>query len=84
MTWATNMREILRRWFATLVLILLASNSWAELRIEITQGAGRRAPVAVVPFGWQGGQAGAPMDVADVIGADLSRSGRESGHRDGP
>ncbi len=70
------MQEILKRWFATLVLILLTSNSWAELRIEITQGAGRRAPVAVVPFGWEGGQAGAPMDVADVIGADLSRSGR--------
>ena len=70
------MQETLKRWFCASFLLLLASSSWAELRIEITQGAGRRAPVAVVPFGWQGGESNAPMDVAGVIGADLSRSGR--------
>jgi TolB protein len=56
--------------------MLLASQASAELQIEITQGAGRRAPVAVVPFGWQGSDVGAPLDIAGVIGADLSRSGR--------
>ncbi len=70
------MRETFTRWTSAGVLVLLASQALAELQIEITQGAGRRAPVAVVPFGWQGGSADAPLDVAGVIGADLTRSGR--------
>ncbi len=70
------MQETLTRWLSACVLILLASQSWAELRIEITQGAGRRAPVAVVPFGWQGGESNMPLDISGVIGADLTRSGR--------
>jgi TolB protein len=70
------MQNALCRCFVACVLILLATQSWAELQIEITQGAGKRAPIAVVPFGWEGGDSGAPMDVADVIGADLQRSGR--------
>ena len=32
--------------------------------------------MAVVPFGWQGGDASAPLDISGVIGADLTRSGR--------
>ena len=70
------MQETLTRWLSACVLILLASQSWAELRIEITQGAGRRAPVAVVPFGWQGSESNMPLDISGVIGADLTRSGR--------
>jgi TolB protein len=48
----------------------------AELNIEITRGAGRRVPIAVVPFGWEGEGARAPYDIDDVISADLRRSGR--------
>jgi TolB protein len=48
----------------------------AELNIEITRGAGRRVPIAVVPFGWEGEGARAPYDIDDVISADLHRSGR--------
>ena len=70
------MQETLRTWASACVLLLLASQASAELQIEITQGAGRRAPVAVVPFGWEGGDASAPMDFSSVIGADLTRSGR--------
>ncbi|MDC0178565.1 Tol-Pal system beta propeller repeat protein TolB [Woeseiaceae bacterium] len=58
------------------ILILLASQSIAELEIEITRGAGKRAPIAIVPFGWEGENLNAPLDVAGVIGADLQRSGR--------
>jgi TolB protein len=47
----------------------------AQLEIVITEGIKRR-PVAIVPFGWQGGTGAAPLDVAGVIGADLNRSGR--------
>jgi TolB protein len=47
----------------------------AELTIEITEGIKRR-PVAVVPFGWQGNSPNMPLDIAQVISADLTRSGR--------
>ncbi|MBT8079749.1 MAG: Tol-Pal system beta propeller repeat protein TolB [Gammaproteobacteria bacterium] len=53
-----------------------ANNALAQLRIEITEGAGRRTPVAVVPFGWEGEASEAPYDIAAVIAADLQRSGR--------
>ena len=70
------MLETFERWSLACLLILFASQVHAELQIEITQGAGRRAPVAVVPFGWEDGGPGAPLDIAGVIGADLTRSGR--------
>lgn len=62
--------------FATTVLIVLANDVRAQLEIEITQGAGRRAPVAIVPFGWEGQDPEAPYDIDGVIAADLYRSGR--------
>jgi len=70
------MYEILKTSFVAWILILLASQSIAELEIEITRGAGKRAPIAIVPFGWEGENLNAPLDVAGVIGADLQRSGR--------
>ena len=45
------------------------------LDIEVT-GVAKPTPVAVVPFGWEGQSAAAPMDVVTVITADLRRSGR--------
>jgi len=59
-----------------LYLSIPAGDVLAELNIEITRGAGRRIPVAVVPFGWEGQDAAAPYDIDNVIGADLHRSGR--------
>ena len=76
MIWVTTMQKTFKRWSLGCILILLSVQAAAELQIEITQGAGKRAPVAIVPFGWQGNDAAAPLAVADVIGADLSRSGR--------
>jgi TolB protein len=62
-----------------LVLLLGASlqvNS-STLTIEITQGAEGALPIAVVPFGWRGDPAGPPpQEVAEIIAADLGRSGR--------
>ena len=58
------------------VLLLLVVSAHAELTIEITEGGVKRTPIAVVPFGWQGQSADAPLDVSGVIGADLYRSGR--------
>jgi TolB protein len=48
----------------------------AQLRIEITDYAGKQTPVAVVPFGFEGEGAEQPYDIAEVIAADLRRSGR--------
>jgi TolB protein len=70
------MYEVLKTSFVAWILILLASQSIAELEIEITKGAGKQAPIAIVPFGWEGENLNAPLDVAGVIGADLQRSGR--------
>ena len=59
----------------SLLTMLLAGAAQAELTVEITEGIKRR-PVAVVPFGWDGNDAAAPLDIAGVISADLTRSGR--------
>ncbi len=68
---------MLRHTFKTLMIaILLLGTAQAELIVEITQGAGSRTPVAVVPFAWVGTSPSVPLDVAEVIGADLTRSGR--------
>ena len=47
----------------------------AQLTIEITRGQENAVPIAVVPFGWESTGA-APFDVAQVVAADLARSGR--------
>jgi hypothetical protein len=47
----------------------------AQLVIEITRGQENAVPIAVVPFGWESANA-APFDVAEVVAADLQRSGR--------
>ena len=59
-----------------LSVLLAASPARAELDIIITQGTARVAPIAVVPFGWNGQGARPPEDISAVIGADLKRSGR--------
>ncbi|MGD8910057.1 MAG: Tol-Pal system protein TolB, partial [Chromatiales bacterium] len=63
-----------------ILLALFLSLAWlhaalADLTIEITEGVEGALPIAVVPFGWQGGGS-PPVDVAEVISADLQRSGR--------
>lgn len=53
----------------------LAATANAQLVIEITKSAEDAVPIAIVPFGWEG-TATAPFDVAEVVAADLKRSGR--------
>jgi TolB protein len=52
----------------------MALPSFAQLRLDITQGVRDAVPIAVVPFGGQAG--GATTDVAAVIANDLQMSGR--------
>ncbi len=66
----------LRRLFVIVTAYTCSSAAFAELSIEITRGAGNAAPVAVVPFGWEGSDASPPLDIAGVISANLQRSGR--------
>jgi TolB protein len=57
------------------VAVLIAPLANAQLVIEITRGQENAVPIAVVPFGWESANA-APFDVAQVVAADLERSGR--------
>ena len=45
-----------------------------EKNIVVTSGADRAIPIAVVPFGWQGGTV-LPEDMAEIVGNDLRNSG---------
>lgn len=77
MTWARIMLKSLTRLAAALgIVVLCAANASAQLEIQITKGGLTRTPVAVVPFGWQGGDSEAPFNITEVIIADLHRSGR--------
>jgi TolB protein len=57
------------------VLLLGAAAAHAQLVIEITRGQEDAVPIAIVPFGWES-TGTAPFDIAQVVAADLQRSGR--------
>jgi len=65
-------------WFRFLFLVFLLASGAARaaLTIEITQGVEGAMPIAVVPFGWSGTAPASPENIAAIISADLSRSGR--------
>lgn len=61
--------------FAILILFaVMSAPGHAQLVIEITRGQTSAIPIAIVPFGSD--SASLPIDVAEVISADLARSGR--------
>ena len=63
----------IRSWLL-IPLMLLAVTAEARLTIEISEGVEGAMPIAVVPFGAEGGSA--KSDVAAIVAADLARSGR--------
>src|SRR5215831_12406047 len=69
------MKWTARQFFWVAVVSMLGVSANAQLVIEITKGQANAIPIAIVPFGWQATSA-APVDVAEVIAADLARSGR--------
>lgn len=69
------MSHVTMRCIALCVLVLASAAAQAQLVIEITRGQENAVPIAVVPFGWEGTGA-APFDIAEVVAADLHRSGR--------
>lgn len=77
MAWAYEMVDSRVRGALLIGLTWLwADMAVAQLQIEITEYAGKQTPVAIVPFGFEGETPAAPLDVDDVIAADLRRSGR--------
>ncbi len=66
----------LHRSIMFLVLSLVAAGANAELRIEITKGVSGAVPIAVVPFGWRVDGISPSEDIAEIVAADLARSGR--------
>ena len=67
----TELRRVLVRGLA--LLALAAPAAQAQLTVQITRGVTAPIPVAVVPFG---STAVLPVDIAQVLQADLERSGR--------
>lgn len=60
--------------FLCLCLILFSGNANAVLEIEVEGGFQSANPIAIVPFSWaQTGKA--PVDIAQIVRADLARSG---------
>src|SRR5690554_14255 len=55
---------------------MLLCAGWVQAAdpLLISGGSDRAIPIAVVPFGWQGGSA-LPEDIAQVVGNDLRNSG---------
>ena len=59
-----------------IVLLLLTAPAFAQLRLDVTRGKVEPMPIAVPPFAGGGGEeAQTGRDMAQVISADLERSG---------
>ncbi len=56
------------------VVLSYTPQARAQLVIEITRSGVEAMPIAVVPFGWEG-SGEAPLDLAELINANLARTG---------
>lgn len=64
---------MIKRWLLLSVLLWVGIAQAAD-PLLISGGSERAIPIAVVPFGWQGGNV-LPEDIAQIIGNDLRNSG---------
>lgn len=64
----------MKRVLIALAFVLFSGALRAELVIEITSGVDNPTPIAIVPTGWSGGTA-LPEDIAEIVTANLHRSG---------
>src|SRR5579863_1151402 len=56
-------------------LLMFCPRTFAELVVEITKGQAEAIPIAIVPLAMPDAAANS-LDVAQVVGNDLARSGR--------
>jgi TolB protein len=63
------------RW-SVLLLCMYAQQAQALLNIEITKSGDSALPIAIVPFGWKASSGAAPTDIAEIVIADLERTGQ--------
>lgn len=64
--------------FLIFVVALFLNKHAYAIEIIIDKGVEKPIPVAIVPFGWSQAAALPPVDIAQVISNDLTRSGRFS------
>ncbi|MFZ5655618.1 MAG: Tol-Pal system beta propeller repeat protein TolB [Pseudomonadota bacterium] len=71
------MRRLLSHLFALLVLALpFGAAAQQGLEIDIVGGNAAALPIAVAPMPYQGGGAAPATDIAQIVAADLARSGQ--------
>ena len=68
--------NVLKRFAISFAGLLLSHAAIAQVNLIVVNGELQRTPVAIVPFGWEGQAASAPLDISAVISSDLFRSGR--------
>ncbi len=59
----------------SLILLLVSQMAHAKLEIEIIQGNASALPIAIIPLQWHSSMPQPQIGVADVVSADLYRSG---------
>ena len=76
MTRSSRMVGAARMAMVTLALLLAASPAFAQLRLDVTRGKVEPMPIAIPPFAGGGAdESKAGRDIAQVVSADLERSG---------
>ena len=68
------MQKTVSKLITALITCVLAVSAHAQLVVEIVDGNDNPTPVAVVPFDWSGSGV-LSEDVAEIVSADLRRSG---------
>ena len=61
---------VLKRFAVILCGLAISQAGLAQVNLTVVNGELQRTPVAVVPFGWEGNTADAPLDVSAIISAD--------------
>lgn len=64
--------------FCSIFLLMMCyiGQAGAVLNIKITGTNDNALPIAIVPFGWQSNTGRLPIEIAEVVGSDLERSGQ--------